>query len=256
MIPFNLSVPTRYGPMIIHRLDEYVGQSLDRYGEFSKEETDFLLALTGPGSVVVDGGANLGALTIPLAKRVGTYGLVYAIEPQRLTYQALCGNVALNSLPNVVTLHAALGRAPDTIRVPDLDPTHPNNFGGFSLRDTKHEGRKVPVMRIDDLNLPGCTLLKLDLEGMERDALAGAKRTIRDHQPLIYLESDRLDQREGLLQDLKQQGYRCWLHRPPLFSLDNWRNDSVNCWPEGLVSINLLAVPEHDRRDFGLGEPL
>lgn len=252
MIPFNAQVSTRYGPMLVHRLDQYVGQSLDRYGEFSPDETDFLCALVGPGSIVVDGGANLGALTVPLAQRVGRFGQVWAIEPQRLTFQALCANVAGNSLPNVLTLHAALGRAPDTIRVPDLDLTQPQNVGGFALKG--HDvGRKVPVVRIDDLGLTGCTLLKLDLEGMERDALAGAKRVLREYAPLLYVEADRVEQFDGLVSDMKQAGYRVYRHHPPLYRRRNWRNEAVNVFGE-IVSINLLGVPPQDMRDFGLGE--
>jgi FkbM family methyltransferase len=253
MIPFNITVPTRWGPMTVHRFDQYVGQSLDRYGEFSKDEVDFLLELVGPGSIVIDGGANLGALTIPLAKRVGQYGHVYAFEPQHLTFQALAGNCAINSLPNVTTLNQALGRAPARIKMRDLNLTEPLNVGGRALK-ADQVGRPVNIIRIDDLNLMGCSLIKLDLEGMEREAIAGARKTIKDCQPLLYVESDRVEHRDGLLQDLKGFGYKCFLHQPPLFNVMNWRGDQGNIFTT-TVSVNILAVPGHDTRDWG-AEPL
>ena len=111
MIPVNELATTRHGTVCVHRFDAYVGQSCLLYGEFSGDEVDFLSALVGPGSVVIDGGANVGAVTLPLAKRVGEFGLVVAIEPQRLTFQALCATVSTNHLTNVRTEHAALGKA-------------------------------------------------------------------------------------------------------------------------------------------------
>lgn len=252
MIPFNALTPTRYGPMVAHRLDTYVGQSLDLYGEFSPDETEFLCALVGPGSIVLDGGANLGAITLPLAKRVGSWGRVWAIEPQRLTFQALCATVALNSLDNVVTIHGALGKGSGSMTIPPLDLTQPQNVGGFSVKGHSH-GELVRTYAIDDLNLPGLSLLKLDLEGMERDALAGATATIREHRPILYVENDRVEHRLALIEDCQRLGYRLFWHRPTLYRRSNFRGNRVNIFGE-LVSVNMLGLPAHDTRDFGLEE--
>jgi len=250
MLAFNALAPTRYGPMIFHRMDQYVGRSLDLYGEFSAEETRFLCSMVGPGSVVLDGGANVGALTIPLARKVGPHGQVYAIEPQRLTYQALCANLALNSLSNVSALKIALGRAPGEVRIPMVDLTQPVNVGGFSVKGHT-VGEKVPLVRIDDLGLSGLTLLKLDIEGMERDAIVGARKTIKEFQPLLYLEADRQEQVPGLIEDLKSMRYRLFWHITPLYVRSNFRDERTNLFP-GVVSINIFAVPGHDSRDFQL----
>lgn len=249
MLPFNAVTATRHGLVCYHRLDQYVGQSLDRYGEFSAIETGFLCALIGPGSTVIDGGANLGALTLPLAKRVGQYGQVYAIEPQRLTFQALCGTLALNSIPNVVALNVALGRTASSLTIPELDLTQPQNVGGLNIQGHEH-GRPVPVLPIDALGLTSCSLIKLDLEGMERDAIAGAQTLIRKTQPILYVEADRAEQRDGLIADLKALGYRLWYHKPPLYNPGNWRGVRENIFGD-LVSLNIFAVPGHDpRTDF------
>jgi FkbM family methyltransferase len=250
MIPVNALTPTRYGPMVYHRLDTYVGRSLDLYGEFSPDETDFLSRLVGPGSLVLDGGANIGALTVPLARQVGPLGHVWAIEPQRLTYQVLCGNLALNSLTNVTALHGALGKAGGGLTLPALDLTQPQNVGGVSVKGHA-EGEKVRTYAIDDLDLPGLTLLKLDVEGMERDALAGARDTIEAYQPILYVENDREEQRDALIADLRAMAYRLYWHRPPLYRRNNFRGNRVNVF-EGIVSLNVLALPPHDTREFGL----
>ena len=62
-----------------------------------------------------------------------------AFEPQRLVFQLLCANVALNSLANVICLQQAIAKEPGFINVPLLDPTMPGNFGGLSIEG--HERR-------------------------------------------------------------------------------------------------------------------
>jgi hypothetical protein len=45
------------------------------------------------------------------------------------------------------------------------------------------------VIRIDDLELPGCDFLQLDIEGYEYNALMGATETIAKYRPLIMYEA-------------------------------------------------------------------
>ena len=44
--------------------------------------------LVRPGSVVLDIGANIGALTLELARQVGSGGKVFAFEPTSLAHSA------------------------------------------------------------------------------------------------------------------------------------------------------------------------
>jgi len=66
--------------------------------------------------VVIDVGANIGAITVPLAKAVPD-GLVISFEPQRITNQILGANAQLNSLSNVVVKRAGAGDEPGLIPV-------------------------------------------------------------------------------------------------------------------------------------------
>jgi FkbM family methyltransferase len=240
MVPFNTLVATRYGHAIVHAHDLYVGQSLQLYGEFSPGEMDLYRFLLEPGDVVLEGGANIGALTVPIAQHVGDEGRVFAYEPQRLTYQALCGNLALNSLVNVVAFNLALGAKEGTIYVPPVNLTAMDNVGGVELSTT--HAPNATVGTIDAIRLPTLDLLKLDIEGMEYDALQGAEETVTRCRPLIVAEIDRDDKKPLVLTWLRDHGYRLYAHNPPLYRADNWRGIDVNAWP-GVVSINVLAVP-------------
>ncbi|TFG83046.1 MAG: FkbM family methyltransferase, partial [Chromatiales bacterium] len=55
-----------------------------------------------------DIGANIGTHTLALARLVGQQGLVFAFEPQRIVFQTLCANMALNSLDNVHCINSAV----------------------------------------------------------------------------------------------------------------------------------------------------
>ena len=89
-------------------------------------------------------GANIGSHTIHLAQLAGDQGQVWAFEPQRLVFQLLAGNVALNSLTNVHCLQKCLiGSGKRTIPVPVLDVNRINNWGGVELEHSA-EGEPGP----------------------------------------------------------------------------------------------------------------
>ncbi len=230
----------RYGPMLFLDTDEYIGRSLDLYGEFSQGELDLLEPLIFPGAVVLDVGAHVGAHTLGFARKTGPAGLVLAFEPQRMLYQILCANLALGALRNVDAHHAAVGRRVGAIRVPVLDTAQPGNFGGLSLAGCP-PGEEVPLLRIDDLDLPRLDLMKVDVEGMEREVVAGAESAIRRHSPVIYIENDRAESFAALIESLLALDYRLYWHLPPLFNPANWFRNPENVFG-GIVSANMLGL--------------
>src|SRR6266849_820213 len=111
----------REGAMLYNINDEYIGRSLDTYGEISRAEVELYRQIVHPSMTAVEVGANIGVHTIPLARLVGADGRVMAFEPQRIVFQMLCANIALNALPNVVTYQAAVGRDAGSVIVPPVD---------------------------------------------------------------------------------------------------------------------------------------
>lgn len=255
---FNVLTETRHGPFLYNRHDVYIGRALERYGEWSEGELALLGQVVRPGMVVVDAGANIGTHTVPLARAVGPRGLVYAFEPQRLVYQTLAANVALNSLTNVYCQQRALGATAGIARLPALDYAAPNNFGGVELGPTlapateavpdadaapTPAGEPVEVARLDDFGLAACHLIKVDVEGMELAVLRGALDTIRRCQPALYVEADREDRRDAVIWWLDDHGYALYWHAVPLYSAKNYKGNPEDIFP-GIVSLNLLALPK------------
>ncbi len=165
--------------MLVNRHDIYIGRSIIELGEFSEGEVELFRQVLRPGSLVVEAGSNIGAHTLPLAKLVGPAGHVWAFEPQRIVFQTLCANMALNSVLNVSAIWAAVGNQPGQLLIPGIDYTRDNNFGGLGL-EGRTSGEPVQVLTIDSLRLPRLDLLKADVEGMEQAVLEGAARRSRD----------------------------------------------------------------------------
>jgi FkbM family methyltransferase len=235
---------TRQGLVLYNRHDQYIGRSLDRYGEFSAGEADLFRQAVRPGWTVVEAGANIGAHTLALAKQVGPRGTVVAFEPQRILFQALCANMALNSIVNTHCRMEALGEVPGSVLVPTLNYERENNFGGLSLGTPPRAERAseaVPVVTLDSLELPRCEFLKVDVEGMELRVLTGARRTIEQLRPILYVENDRSEESPPLIEYLLSLGYRLFWHLPPLFDPKNFYQNSNNEFGR-TVSVNMLGI--------------
>ena len=247
---FNQLAKGRDGYFLYNVHDFYVGRSIETYGEFSRQEAQLLHQLCGPGGVVIEVGANIGSLTVGLAKHVGPRGQVLAFEPQNLVFQALCANVALNSLANVDCHWAALGAEAGMVTVPELDPEQVNNFAQLSLVGTQ-QGRRVPCYTLDDFaSLPRVDLLKVDVQGMEAEVLRGGRRLIETFKPFLYVENEAPASSPELLRLIDGLGYRMYWHLPAMFSPDNYYAARENVFP-GTVSLNMACI----HRDRGSAIP-
>lgn len=144
-------------------------------------ELEQVIALTPQHRVAVQAGGNLGIWPKRLAQSFAT---VYTFEPASDLFALLQRNAPE---PNIVKFQAALGERHELVRVERL------------RRDGKprpaHEGLThitgpgvIPTLLVDDLNLPVCDLLLLDLEGWELYALRGARATLWRCRPVVCVE--------------------------------------------------------------------
>ncbi|MDR3506192.1 MAG: FkbM family methyltransferase [Acidocella sp.] len=223
--------------------DKYIGASLDLYGEYCESEAEVFAQLLSPGETVVEVGANIGAHTVHLSQLVGSAGRVYALEPQRVIFQLLCTNVAINEAFNVHTFHAGAGAAAGSMKLPEINYHYPDsNFGGVSLLE-QTQGDEVRIISLDSLTLPSLRLIKIDVEGMEDVVLEGAREQILHHRPVLYVENDRRDHSAELISMIEHFGYDLWWHFAPLFNPDNFAGVAENIF-NNVVSVNLLCVPK------------
>jgi FkbM family methyltransferase len=167
--------------------------------------------------------------------------MVIAFEPQRIIFQMLCGNVAINAIDNVVAYNMAVGHRTGSVTLPRVDYAQPGNFGGVSV-DAAAAGEPVPLVTVDSLGLNRCDFMKIDVEGMEQDVLEGAHDTLRRFRPRLYVENDRIDKSPTLIEHLFALDYRLYWHTPFLYEEDNFFRDQENVFA-GVVSDNMVCIP-------------
>jgi FkbM family methyltransferase len=239
---FNELRQCRTGPVLYNKYDIYVGGSLKKYGEFSWAEQQLFQQVVTKGMLVVEVGANIGAHTVELARMIGRSGQLHAFEPQRLVFQNLCANIALNQLTNVFAYQMALGESAGTILVPPMDPSAGFNNGGEALVGVD-AGESVPLSMLDMLDLPACHFIKADVEGMEVEVIKGALSTIERFRPLLFVENDRAERSEELLSMLFELDYEMYWHLARIFNPDNHAGDPEDIFPS-IVAINVFCFPK------------
>ena len=238
----NKLVKTKYGLMLCNKFDKYVGQSLIKYGEYSDDEVNLFRTLCDIGDTIIEVGANFGSHTLPLSQIVGNNGVVLAFEPQRIVFQTLCANLALNSITNVYSFQKAVSSKKDKLYLPDTRYNKDGNFGGISMQ--KEGTEEVEVIKLDKfLQLDSLKLIKIDAEGMELDVLKGAKKIIKLFKPYLFVENDRFDKHSQLIKYIDSIGYDMYWHISPLYNKDNFFNKKKNMY-EGLGSSNMLCFPK------------
>jgi FkbM family methyltransferase len=232
-LPFVLA-SSNHGTMIVNRLDYQmvdanqgfgVGFQLLETAAFDPLEVKLaveILALRrrhyGDGVLAIDCGANIGVHTIEWAKAMSRWGSVLAIEAQERIYYALAGNIAINNCFNAVAVHAAVSSEPGVMKIPTPNYTIPSSFGSLELRhraNTEFIGQPINYsenmvdirkVAIDEYDLPRVDFIKLDVEGMELEALEGASKTIKRSNPILLVERIK-SSTEEISRWLTERGY-------------------------------------------------
>lgn len=227
--------------MIYNQRDIWQGRSFDIYGEYSEEEVRLYQRLLTPSNTVVEVGANIGSMTIPLSRAVPN-GVVMSFEPERTAFYTLAGNIAINNIRNAFCYHQAMGSKTGVLNVPELDMTKTDNFGGLELDKDYSNGPHYPVgiNTIDNLNMKTIDLIKIDVEGMELPVLEGGDKTIETFAPHLIVEDDRPDKSEALRNFIRSKGYKMFLHEAPFFNPKNWNGVTENVF-SNVVSVNLFC---------------
>jgi FkbM family methyltransferase len=189
-----------YGKFIVARTCAFQAEALIKTGRThieSELNNIFAIIDTLPNdAVVIDGGANIGFFTIPVAHRTQNRGTrIISFEPQRQLFQALSGSLALNGYSHVYLHNCGQGTEPGLDQLPVIDYSIVQDFGTVQLSDkttVAEDGwmnnRVVDITSIDAMLLPRLDFFKLDVEGYEEAALTGAIETIKKHRPWIWVE--------------------------------------------------------------------
>jgi FkbM family methyltransferase len=112
---------------------------------------------------------------------------VFAFEPVLENYVLAKLCVENNGLENVLLFNSALGQKVGMARI-NTGIGESQHRGGASMISTK--GQLTPVVTIDGLSVDDLSIIQLDVEGYELEALLGAVVSIRKYRPIIMVEDN------------------------------------------------------------------
>lgn len=205
-------------------LNEGIDFSIFLQGRFEPSTGRALDRLVRNGDYVIDVGANVGAHTLPLVRRVGPGGRVIAIEPTEYAFAKLQRNIALNpDLASRISLHQLmLAEKTDTPLETEIYSSWPLHATCSNLHPV-HRARGMVttgarVSTLDQLlaeeSLERVDLIKIDVDGHECGVFLGGQQSLSTFRPALVLELApyALQERGGsmaeLLSLLTPHGYR------------------------------------------------
>ena len=140
------------------------------------------------GDVVIDAGANYGLFSIIASKKIGETGKVFAFEPILKTREVLFKNIDINARKNIRAFPFSLGNTNG-----DRKFFLKKGNLGLSSGVFKLDGiiERVKERTIDNLvkknKIERIDFIKADIEGMERNMLIGAEKTIKKFKPKLSI---------------------------------------------------------------------
>jgi FkbM family methyltransferase len=165
--------------------DDLITDQILRFGAHTRPELALLLSVIEPGDFIFDVGAHIGTFALPLARRIGPTGKVLAVEGLPTNFDLLSRNIVTLGLDDRISAVCATIGAPGIAYRPEFTP---QNTGATFLVET-NEAVKSPTKTLDSLAAESFfpRLIKLDIEGLELEALRGASK-ILENLPILYIE--------------------------------------------------------------------
>jgi FkbM family methyltransferase len=187
-------------------------------GTYEPELQAALRELIPAGAVIFDVGANIGYVSLLLAKAAGESGKVFAFEALPTNVEQLRRNVALNRMEARVTvIDRAVTRASGPVRFLVHASGGMGKVAGSAGRADKYESElTVPGISLDEFvyiqGNPPPQVVKVDIEGGEVLALPGMSRVLTEARPLLLMELHGPESCRAAWETLTNAGYQiCWM---------------------------------------------
>ncbi len=184
--------------------------------------------LVQPAMVAYDVGANIGYISLMLARAVGESGQVFAFEALPANLERLQNHLERNGVTaRIKTIHAAVVESTRPVQFLLGPSDGMGKAEGSPGRQAAYSGSiQVPGLCLDDFvyaqGNPAPQVVKMDIEGGEVLALPGMRRILRQARPILLLEIHGPEAAQVAWEELTAAGYRlCHMSKgyPPIASL-------------------------------------
>jgi len=192
-------------------------------------------AFVSPGWVAYDVGANIGYITLLLARFAGEKGYVFSFEPLPVNLERLNETIAINDLCSQVSVFSgAVTEASRPVRFLVGPSGAMGKAEGSAGRAEGHSGSlEIEGIALDDFvyrdGNPPPQVIKMDIEGGEVLALKGMPRILKEVRPLVLLELHGHEAAQVSWEILTHNGYQIYRMTsgfPRVFSVDelDWKS--------------------------------
>jgi FkbM family methyltransferase len=236
----NFYVPAR---------DLAIGRALEVSGEFCRAEVELLAELYNlkPGGLFLDVGANIGVMSIGLAKRIPT-AQIKSFEASRAIFQLLAANVITNDI-RFDCHNCLVGQATELAQFPVVDFATSGNFGDTSVA-TDGPTEAVLSVRLDDvIGDRQISLIKIDVEGAESAVLRGAEAILRKSMPAVLFESTEPHSAMEICREIFPNGYKFGLFFSPWLLPNNPKGFK---YPTSAGDWNVVCVQDIFELPWGI----
>ena len=188
-----------------------------------RKEGDFLyfVGLLPDNSTVLDIGANIGAMSVHLARKLPG-SEIFSFEPVPENLFTLRRLIRYFKLTNVKIFDFALGNYNGTAEIILPEHNHVKFHGLSHIKGVEgsegDQGLKyvVPIKKLDSIAelqslLKPLNGIKIDVENYEYNVLEGARELIIKYKPVIYAELWENHNRTKCLQLMSEIGYQTFI---------------------------------------------
>ena len=177
-----------------------------KYAKYKTPELNLIQHLVHKDQISLDIGANLGLFTFFMSKYSRK---VFAFEPNPYPLRYLPSLID----DNVELIRVAVGKKNESLDllIPKSDKGWSSNGATLKNISVKNGIKiKVDCRSIDSFNFSNVGLIKIDVEGAEKEVLMGASNTIINNRPNLIIENELIHQNDtnDIFQITSQMGYK------------------------------------------------
>jgi FkbM family methyltransferase len=224
-------------------------------GPYEQFQAEILFTLGKTVESFFDIGANMGFYSLALAS-INSEVQVKSFEPQPEIYSIFSKNVSLNQLePQIKIYNYGLGSKEDKLKmyIPAFTGSGGGSFADLHTEEGAAEEVFVPVQSLDKLVPPysNIDLMKIDVEGFEFEAIAGALELIGSSKPTIIIELLRKwmkpfgRQPQDVINLLNPLGYM-------VYSIGLNSLKSITTIDESTIETNFIFIHEDNSKHINL----
>jgi FkbM family methyltransferase len=191
-------------------------------GTYEVDLQNAILKQVKPGMCAYDIGANIGYISMVLAKAVSESGQVIAFEALPSNIHRLRENIHLNELDSRVrVVHGAVTDSSETVQF----LVGPSGAMGKVVGSAGRVGIHKEVIEVPGIDLdefvyrdknPIPQVIKMDIEGGEVLALRGMTRVLSEAPPIIFLDLHGSEAAQAAWDALTSKGYKISHMKPDL----------------------------------------